>query len=149
MIQILTGEEREVVVGQPTIIAAEITDAAGNLVARTPVRFRTDEPDAVDMDGGGRPYVMTKTNSRGIAEVRSVTVLAAGDVEVEVVWGVETKTITLKATDTGVVTTPGGGAVITGAGGGTPIIVMPPPPTPVVAPAPRGPRVIVINTGRR
>lgn len=146
-IEILTGDERNVAVGQPLTVAVEVTDAAGNLLKKAEVRVKADDPDAVAIGEDGRPYGTFKTNSKGVAEF-DVTALKTGDLEVKVTCGTDTDDITLKAKDTGVVSTGNGGAIARTPSGDM-VVLQAPQCQHAPAPAPRQGRIIVLNLNRR
>lgn len=147
-IEILTGDERNVAVGQPLTVAVEITNAAGDLLKKAEVRVKAADPDAVAIGEDARPYGTFKTNGKGVAEF-DVTALKTGDLEVEIKCGAEAETITLKAKDTGVVPMGAGGAVARTPGGDLVVLQAPQCQHGPTAPAPRQGRIIVLNLNRR
>lgn len=146
-IDILTGDERNVAVGQPLTVAVEVTDATGTLLKKAEVRVKAEDPDGVAVGEDGRPYGTFRTNSKGIAEF-DVTALKTGDLEVEIKCGAESESVTLKAKDTGVVPVGAGGAVARTPGGDM-IVLQAPTCQHAPAPAPRPGRIVVLNLNRR
>lgn len=143
-INVLTGESRRGVVGQPLRhnIVVQIMDGA-NPIPKAVVTFKTKDPDTFDFDGGD-PFAATETNRKGIAEA-SVTPLRAGKYVVLVECGGEKEEIEVTAEDTGVTQLGGGAAVVQA---GDEVIVVQSPPMPAPAPATRR-HITVVNLGRR
>jgi len=147
-IEILTGEERNVAVGQLLTVAVEVTDGSGNLLKKAEVRVKAGDPDAVAIGEDGRPYGTFKTNGKGVAEF-DVTALKTGDLEIEIKCGTDIETVTLKAKDTGVVSTGAGGAIARTPGGDMVVLQTPQCQHAQAAPAPRPGRIVVLNLNRR